>query len=304
MKADIDRKQSELAFIGLGKIGQPMARRLIGAGYKLAVFDVNGDALRPFANDARVCSSAAETASQAEVVIACLQTVDQYINAILGPEGVIRGERVRTYVHVGTTGRECVRKLAGELLKRKIVTLDAPMSGGVAGAASGTLVSMVSGPRSTFDSVERYLSSYSRKIVYLGSEPGLAQAMKLVNNMLSAANLAAACEVMVVGAKAGIPVDIMLEVLNNGTGQNSATLTKIPNNIVPRTFNTGSSLNNVFKDLGAYAAEAATAGIDSTIYKTVVACYREAANQGTAEDDISTVVRPFERAAGVEVKRS
>jgi 3-hydroxyisobutyrate dehydrogenase-like beta-hydroxyacid dehydrogenase len=127
--------------------------------------------------------------------------------------------------------------------------------------------------------------------------------MKLINNMLSATNIVAACEVMVVGAKVGIPPEVILDVLNNGTGQNSATLTKIPNNILPRTFNTGSSLNNVFKDLDNYAKEAERAGIDSAIYKTVVACYRKAADQGTAEDDISTVVRPFEREAGVELKR-
>jgi 3-hydroxyisobutyrate dehydrogenase-like beta-hydroxyacid dehydrogenase len=107
---------------------------------------------------------------------------------------------------------------------------------------------------------------------------------------------------MVVGAKAGIPVDVMLDVLNHGTGQNSATLTKIPHNVVPRTFDCGASLHNVFKDLTAYAGEAQAAGIESAVCATVLRFFREAASQGSPDDDIATVVRPLERAAGVELK--
>lgn len=304
MIADVDPQKRQVAFIGLGKIGRPMVRRLIQAGYEMSVFDIDRAALRAFDNEAQVCTSSADAANRADVVIACLQSADQYEDAVLGAQGLVHGDRAKTYVHVGTTGRKCVSLIASELAKQGIVTLDAPISGGVAGAMAGTLVSMISGPRAAFESVADCLSSYARKLVYVGPQPGLAQAMKLVNNMLSAANLAAAVEVMVVGAKAGISVDVMLEVINNGTGQNSATLTKIPNNVIPRTFDTGASLHNVFKDLSAYAAEAANAGIDSTICRTVLGCYLEAASQGSQEDDISTVARPFERAAAVELKRT
>lgn len=298
------RRGPTIAFVGLGRIGRPMAERLLDAGFAPIMYDIERAALQHFAGRAHLASSPSDAADRADVVFACLQAVEQYAAAVTGKDGVIHGRRVKTYVHVGTTGRECVQTLASALGARGIVTLDAPMSGGVAGAVAGTLVSMVAGPRAAFEAVEPCLASYSRRIVHLGTEPGLAQTMKLVNNMLSAANLAAACEVMAVGAKAGLPVDVMLDVLNHGTGMNSATLTKIPNNVVPRTFDTGASLANVFKDLSAYAGEARRAGLRSTICETVLECFREAARQGTAQDDISTVVRPFERALGAELKRA
>ena len=261
------------------------------------------DAASAFTGRAIVAASAAEVADRADIVFGCLQTVDQYRSAILGDTGVIRSRRARTYVHIGTTGRDCVRTLAAELAARAIGTVDAPMSGGVAGARAGTLVSMVSGPRAAFTSVEPCLAAYSKRIVYLGEAPGLGQTMKLANNMLSATNLVAAAEVLVVGAKAGIPVEIMLEVINNGTGQSNATLTKIPDNIISRTFDVGSTLHNALKDLRAYAAEAQGAGLDSAICRVVFDCFREAGAQGSIEDDFGTVVRPLERAAGVVLKR-
>jgi len=296
-------KKPVIGFVGLGKIGAPIAERLLAAGYDLAVFDVAPAAMRPFADRAQIAFTPADTADRADAIIACLQTADQYAEAVLGDTGIVHGRRARIYLHIGTTGRQCVQTISAALDRCGVATLDAPMSGGVAGAKAGTLVSMISGPRAAFDAMEPMVSSYARRIVYLGAQPGLAQAMKLVNNMLSAANLAAAAEVMVVGAKAGLPVDVMLDVLNHGTGQNSATLTKIPNNVVPRTFDCGASLDNIFKDLTAYAAEAQAAGIDSAIFPTVIRFFREAASQGSAGDDLSTVVRPLERAAGVELKR-
>jgi 3-hydroxyisobutyrate dehydrogenase-like beta-hydroxyacid dehydrogenase len=102
------------------------------------------------------------------------------------------------------------------------------MSGGITRAAEGSLVTMVSGPLSALDQAEAVLKCYSNKVVYLGDKPGAAQAMKLIKNMLSAANLAIACEAMLLGAKEGLDPEKMLEVLNAGTGQNSATFVQNP----------------------------------------------------------------------------
>jgi 3-hydroxyisobutyrate dehydrogenase-like beta-hydroxyacid dehydrogenase len=246
-------------------------------------------------------SSPADVGNRSDIVFGCLQTVDQYRAAILGPDGVHESRRAKIYVHVGTTGRQCVRDLQQALHSKSIVTIDAPMSGGVAGARAGTLVSMVAGPRAEFAAIEPCLLAYSRRVVFLGEEPGLAQVMKLVNNMLSATNLAAACEVMTVGARAGLPVDVMLDVMNSGTGQNSATLVKVPNNVATRAFNVGSTLHNAMKDLGAYLEEARAAGIDAALSRAVLDCYRRAGEQSSFDDDFATVARPFERAAGVQI---
>ncbi|RYF36063.1 MAG: NAD(P)-dependent oxidoreductase, partial [Comamonadaceae bacterium] len=246
--------------------------------------------------------SPAELASSADIVIACLQTAVQYRTAVLGADGVVMGSRAKLYIHVGTTGRACVQELAAGLASSGIALLDAPVSGGVAGAARGELVTMAAGAMPAFEAARPCLDAWSRKVVYLGAEPGLAQTMKLVNNMLSATNLAVAAEVMVVGARAGIAADTMLEVINHGTGQNHATLTKIPDQVVPRHFDCGSTLHNVVKDLTAYAEEAAHAGIDSDVCRAILRAFTTAGEQSSLNDDLSTVVRPHERAAGVELR--
>ncbi|MDO9404791.1 MAG: NAD(P)-dependent oxidoreductase [Polaromonas sp.] len=291
-----------IGFLGLGKIGRPMAQRLLEAGFDLAVYDLDAAAMESFAGQALLAHSAADLADRADVVIACLQTAAQYRQAILGADGVVHGKRAKAYIHLGTTGGACVRELADGLAASGMALLDAPVSGGVAGAARGQLVTMVAGPLQVFEFARPCLDAWSRKVVYLGARPGLAQTMKLVNNMLSAANLAVAAEVMVVGARAGIPAATMLDVINHGTGQNHATLTKLPDNIVTRRFDCGSTLHNVVKDLSAYAEEAASAGIESDVCQAVVRAFITAGEQSSLNDDLSTVVRPHERAAGVELR--
>lgn len=294
---------SVVGFIGLGKIGGPLADRLLAAGFELVVHDIRAEAMAPFAGRAERAASCAEVGERTDIAFGCLQTAEDYRSAITGPNGLIEGRRVRTYAHIGTTGRESVIDLARALGARGVATVDAPMSGGVAAARDGRLVSMLAGPATAIDRMEPCVAAYSRRIVRLADAPGLAQAMKLFNNMLSAANLAVAVEIMVVGAKAGIPAETMLEVLNHGTGQNSATLTKIPDQIVPRSFAVGASLANALKDVSNYIDEAQALGVDSAFGEAVLARYRLAVDQGSAADDISTVIRPFERAAGVLVKR-
>jgi len=290
-----------VGFVGLGRIGQPMAQRVADAGFEVVAFDIAEDARQALADRAFLASSPADAADRSDIVVGCLQTVEQYRAAVLGEGGVAQGRRARTYLHVGTTGSACVVELARALATRGIVTLDAPMSGGVAGAREGTLVSMVAGPQDAFDRAAGCIASWSRRTLWLGPEPGLAQTMKLVNNMISAANLAMAAEAMVVGARAGLSAAAMLDVLNHGTGQNSATLTKLPRNVVTRRFDCGSTLDNVRKDLSAYAEEARRAGIESALCDTVLRCFLEAGAQASMQADLSTVVRPFERRAGVEL---
>lgn len=291
-----------IGFIGLGRIGRPICRRLCDAGFRLVVFDIDPGATAALTDRATPGSSPLDVADRCDIVFACLQTVDQYRRAVTGSDGVVHASRAKIYVHLGTTGRESVTTIAGELAACGMETVDAPMSGGVSGAAAGTLVSMVSGPAAAVEAIGPCLAAYSRRVVHLGEAPGLAQTMKLVNNMLSAANLVIAADVMVVGAKAGLPVDVMLDVLNHGTGQNSATLTKIPNSIATRRFDVGSTLANGIKDLTAYRAEALAAGADTALCDAILGCFRTAAAQGSPDDDFGTVVAPLERMAGVELK--
>jgi len=277
-----------------------MAERML-ARYPLVVCDVSAAARSAFAGRAQLMQSARELGAAADVVFACLPTLQSYQEAVLGADGLMAGGRMRQYIHVGTTGPDLVKQMNAVLSAGGISMLDAPVTGGVPRARSGELTVMASGPRDLFGAVEAMIRCYASAIIYLGETPGLAQTMKLINNVLSAANLAVACEVLLLGVKAGLDPRQMLEVLNSGTGQNSATLTKIPHHLLPRSFDYGGRLEIVLKDLAMFVDQAAQLGLSTPLSDLVEATYRTAIAQEGPDRDITEVIRYMERAAGVEV---
>jgi 3-hydroxyisobutyrate dehydrogenase-like beta-hydroxyacid dehydrogenase len=291
---------ASIGFLGVGALGRPMAERM-RARFPLAVWDANAAACNAFGSDAAGVRSAREFADRVEIVFACLPSVDSYRTAVLGPEGLIHGSRLRTFVHVGTTGPALSREMETALAGRGIAMIDAPVSGGPGRAKAGDLMVMASGPGEAFENVEPMLRTFAGGLVYLGATPGAAQTMKLINNMLSAANLAVASEVLVLGVRAGLEPRNMIEVLNGGTGQNSATLTKIPDHVLTRSFDYGGRLELVHKDLALLVREAAGLALDMPMSEAVTLLYEKAMEMEGLDGDMSTVIRPMERAAGVEV---
>jgi len=291
-----------IGFLGLGSIGAPMAERILQAGYKLVVYDIRPEAMEAFRNRAETANSPADVAHRADIVFGCLATNDSFRDAVYGQTGLVAGHRTRLYVHLGTNGSDVVAGLAEQLGRRNIATLDAPMTGGRLRAMDGTLTVMASGPRSAFQAAEPVIQSYAGKIVYLGEQVGAAQVMKAVNNMMSLVNLVAACEAMLVGVKAGLDPHAMLEVLNKGSGMNSATMDKIPRHVLPGTFDFGGSMALVMKDSQTFLNEAAARGIATPISDLVRGIYKIALASGSEQDDITTVIQPMERAAGVALR--
>jgi len=288
-----------VGFIGLGAIGRPIAERLAAQG-DIVVHDIRDEAMAPFRGRVGVALSPADVAARADVVFGCLSTLDAYRSVVAESQGIYGG-RARIYVHIGTTGSDLARELEAALAPHDIAMIDAPITGGVARACEGTLTSMVSGRREIVEQVMPLLRAYSREVVYLGERVGLAQTMKVINNMLSAANLAVAAEGLVMGVKAGLDPQTMLRVINTGTGQNSATLTKIPNNILTRRFDYGGSLAITIKDLAAFMREAGALAMETPLGAAVQQAYLAAAAAGVDGLDMTTVIRPMEQGAGVEV---
>ncbi len=298
-----------IGILGLGAIGRPMAERIAAAGLPIVVFDPRAAAVAGLPAAVGIAASAADAAGRADIILACLPSIDSHRQALLGPDGAITGGaisggRFKTYIHTGTTGSALVLELAAAMAERGIETLDAPMTGGVPRARAGSLTVMASGPQSAFNTAEPFLRAYATTIVYLGTKLGMAQVMKLLNNMLSAANLAIAAEAMVLGAKAGLDPEQMLAVINAGTGQNSATLTKIPDHVLTRGFDYGGGMYITDKDLGAFAEEAAALGIATPLGAAVRGIYQVAMAEGAKSDDITTIFRHFERAAGVTLPKT
>ena len=291
----------ELGFIGLGRMGRPMARRLIEAGHRLTVFDTRQEAVAALtALGGQEVASPAEVADRVETIMACLPTPDVVLEVATGGQGVIKGKRVRSFVDLSTTGSRVAKRVAALLAKRGIVQLDSPVSGGVPGAEKGTLAVMVSGPRAQFDSLQPVLKVFGRPF-YVGAEPGLGQTMKLLNNLLSANALAATCEAVAMGVKAGLAPDVMIEVLNAGTGRNSASLDKFPRAILPGSYNGGFATGLLVKDLRLFAEEAKSLGLSLEIANSVVRMWEEAKAELGPDSDSTQMMQSMERRAGVAI---
>lgn len=293
--------RSVVGFIGLGAIGSPMAERLVQAGEDVVVYNRTISKSARFRGRAKIAASPAEMADDADVVFVCLTAADSYRDVVLGPLGIIRGRRAKTYVHVGTNQPALVEELAAQLSARGVITLDAPMTGGVENAANGALTVMAAGPHEAFSRVEPLLRHYAKKIVFLGERIGAAQVMKLVNNVVSAGNLAVACEALVLGRKAGLDPAVMLEIINNGSGQSNATLTKIPGNILTRNFSYGAALGLSIMNLEALGIEAKLHDVPVPLAEAIMASLRTAAAEEGGTADVTRIIRPMERAAGVTV---
>jgi 3-hydroxyisobutyrate dehydrogenase-like beta-hydroxyacid dehydrogenase len=291
----------EIGFIGLGNMGFPMACRLIGANHDVIAFDARSAAVeRVVALGARAASSPKEVADQADTVLASLPSPTASLQVATGPEGVIEGSRVKRYVDLSTVGSRTAVQIHDRLAERAIAAIDSPVSGGVGGAEKGALAMMLSGPRNEFEAIRTALEAIGRPF-YIGEQPGSAQTMKLANNMLAANVLVATAEVVVMGVKAGLDPAVMIEVLNAGSGATSASRDKFPRAILPRTFDYGFATGLMVKDLRLYLDEAKALGVPVEVAEAIGRLWEAAARDQGPDSDFTTVIKPFENAAGVTV---
>src|ERR1700733_12229718 len=174
----------DIGFIGLGRMGFPMARRLIEAKHSLVVFDTRKEAVdKLVALGVTAASSPKDVADRAETVLASLPSLQASLEVATGSGGVIEGKRVKRFVDLSTVGSRMAVKIHGLLAHKHIVQIDSPVSGGVGGAEKGTLAVMVSGPSADFDIVKPALEVIG-KVFFIGEQPGSGQTMKLANNFL------------------------------------------------------------------------------------------------------------------------
>ena len=292
----------DIGFIGLGQMGFHMARRLVEAGHRLVVFDSRREAIeRLTALGAQAAASPRELADAVETVMVSLPTPDVVLAVATGPGGVIEGKRVRRFVDLSTTGAVMAKRIFEALKARNIVQIDCPVSGGVTGAAKGTLALMASGPRAEINAIEPALAAIG-KIFFISERPGAGQTMKLCNNFLSAAAMTATSEAMVMGVKAGLDPRIMLDVINSGTGRNTATEDKFGRVVLPRTFNLGFTVGLMTKDLKLCLGEGKALGVPMQVAEAVTQLLETACDENGPDKDLTTVVQPVERRAGVEVR--
>jgi 3-hydroxyisobutyrate dehydrogenase-like beta-hydroxyacid dehydrogenase len=290
----------DVGFLGLGQMGAAIAERLQGDDVRLHVFDPNPVAVAPFVLRGAVdAASAAAVAQAAPIVFACLPSgvVSEQVAA-----EVAASRTLRIYVEMSTIGSTMMAGIARSLALRGTTLVDCPISGGPKGARAGTLSVIAAGPRAALDEVRPLLSRIGSNVFEVGEHPGQAQLMKLVNNLISAANMATAFEALVLGAKGGLDPDLMLNVINVSTGRNSATLDKVPRAVLPGTFDYGAKISTMVKDIGLGLKEAEALSVPMWVHETVGQVWRFGAMQGLGDADITALIRIMEDWAGADVR--
>jgi 3-hydroxyisobutyrate dehydrogenase-like beta-hydroxyacid dehydrogenase len=275
-----------------------MAARLQAAGHHITVFDTSTAATAPLvAKGARAAASVAEAARGADVVMVSLPT-PLIMRAVAAEVSAVPG--VKIFVDLSTSGPAASQAAAATLHAAGIALVDAPVSGGVKGAAAGTLTLMVAGAAAALARAKPLLEVFGRVIV-VGEKPGLGQTLKLANNLMSAASLAIASEAMAMGVKAGLDPAVMLEVINASSGRNSATQDKIPKHVLNRKFDFGFANALSFKDVRLCLEEAEALGVPMVVGAAVRQMLSITQQMHGPDADVTDMVKVLESWSGCRI---
>ena len=221
----------------------------------------------------------------------------------LGEGGIVHGKKVKRYIDLSTTGAPTAAEISAQLAKNNIVQIDSPVSGGVGGATKGTLAVMVSGPQADIDVVKDALGVFG-KVFVIGNEAGMAQTMKVANNFLSATAMAATAEAVAMGVKAGLDPAVMIDVINAGSGRNTASEGKFPQTILPRTFNYGFGTALMLKDVRLCIEEAKALDCPNHVMSAVLDQWEATNTEFGGDTDFTIIVQMVERRAGVTIGKA
>ena len=249
-----------VAFLGLGAIGRPMATRIAGAGMPLAIWNRTQKKAQELAKTitARVAKDPADAVRGAKVVVTCLSTSPDVASLLDGPTGLLAGlERGAILVDCTSGDPATSRRIAEQLAERGVDFLDAPVSGGVAGAEKGTLTVMVGGKADVLERARPVIAAFGQKIVHCG-DIGAGDSVKAMNQYLLAVHIWTAGEALVGLVKEGVKPGVALDVINASSGRSNASMNLFPERVLTRKFPRTFRLALLDKDIGI-AAEIARA---------------------------------------------
>jgi 3-hydroxyisobutyrate dehydrogenase len=254
-----------IGWIGVGSIGHRMAAHLAKAGHKLVVADAASTARAP--EGSKIAKSNAEVAANAETII--LSLPDGKISVLVAKEiAAAPGRKAKTVIDTSTIGIAAAEEAAAVLAAAGVTYIDAPVSGGIAGADRATLSIMLACSEGDYERVKPIMALMGKPF-HIGPRPGQGQAVKLLNNFLSATAQSASCEAIAFGVKQGIPMAKILEVVNVSTGRNTATDDKFPRRIINEAYDAGFTAALQAKDVRLYVDNAKKSGIPSQVATVV-----------------------------------
>ncbi len=263
-----------VGFVGLGNMGGPMARRIVAAGFELVGFDAAGTAERLPAG-ATAATDVADVATRADTILLSLPDGHATL-AVADGVAAAPQRRATTVVDLSTVGPAAATAAAAALERVGVTYVDGPVSGGAAGAAAGTIALMFAGPAAVLDAHRPIFEAIAGNIFAVGTMPGQGQAMKLLNNFLSATALAATSEALMFGRVHGLDLAMMVDVLNVSSGRNSATDDKFPRRVLTGTFDAGFRTALMAKDVRLYMEMVAAAGTAGAVGRTVADVWQHA----------------------------
>ena len=292
-----------VGFIGLGAMGHPMASRLVAASADVTVFDVAAARVCSLVElGARPAASARAVADQADFVLLSLPNAEAVLAAVDGSDGALRGSRIRTLIDLSTIGLRGSTRLAELANAAGVSYLDAPVSGGTAGARDGQLTIMAGGAAETLADAADILQVLSARIIHVGDSPGQGQLTKIANNLMSAAALLITAEALSLGARNGMASARMLEAINLSSGRNTASADKFPKYVLTGTFDFGFRLELMRKDLSLLQEAAAAADLPMPLAQSVVDLFSRASEVVPHDADLTAIAQAVESWTGASLR--
>ncbi len=295
---------ANLGFLGLGIMGGPMARNLLRAGHRVALWTHTPGKAEEMAKngDGIVCKTPSEVGAQADVIFLCVGDSDMSRKVIVGEEGIAKGaKRGTVIVDASTVAPSVSREIGSELAKLGIEFLDAPCTGSKPGAEGGTLTFMIGGDEKVFEKVKPFLEPMGKQIYFCGG-PGMGLQAKLTQNLVLSNILQAFNEGMVLSTKAGVDPELMLKILDNSAAKSGLISFKAPY-IFDRNFTTNFSTKWMHKDIGLMLDSGNENNVPLPLTGLTQQMFRAAIAKGFGDEDICSTIKVLEGIVGVEVKR-
>ncbi|MDR3561853.1 MAG: 2-hydroxy-3-oxopropionate reductase [Negativicutes bacterium] len=292
----------KIGFIGLGVMGKPMSKNLLKAGYQLVVYDLYQPAVAELVSaGAEAANSPRAVAEQCDKIVTMLPNSPHVRQALLGENGVIESAKPGTIIiDASSIAPIAAREIAAKLAEKQIGMLDAPVSGGQAGAEKGTLSIMVGGEKAVFDECAPILNAVGGNVVWVGAI-GAGNVAKLTNQAIVAINIAAVAEGMTLAVKAGVDPEVVFQAIRGGSAASRMLENKTPL-MLAQKFDPGFRLNLHIKDLGNVLETGHEVGAPLPLSSTVMEMMQNLKADQLGDCDNSVLVKYYEKLAGTMVK--
>ena len=289
----------KVGFVGLGLMGRPMALNLLKAGHEVFVWSRRAESVLPLADaGAQACGDAGEVARRAPIVITMVADAPDVEEVVLGPGGIAEGAQADTIVvDMSTIAPSAAKEIAARLAARQIRMLDAPVSGGEAGAIAGSLTIMVGGPKSAFDAVLPLFQAIGRSITHIGEANGAGQVTKACNQVITGVGVVSVAEALNFARHSGVDAAAVREVLTGGLA-NSRILENHGARMIDRNFEPGFKSWMHLKDMRIVLDEAHRAGVALPTAAAAAQLFAGMLGSGLGEEDSVAVLKLLERLGG------